>query len=214
MRLILLILLLGQLHAQDYWVKWAGEFTTPEQRETILWYAEHYGVSIGAKCVLESSGGLQTNHGEDSHGDLGLYLPEARKHRPGYSDEELRTLLSENRHFQGKLAKEIDVANLFRMRFKQRPRLCAAMVYCGWRNWNNPERLDRGLRDLQWQELLEERIRIMNSDDLIVFKEKHITEDLDENDNTVYYFRDRGPYKTFKEVEDMADQEFFEEYDS
>lgn len=139
---------------QEYWVRWNGEWTLPQQREIILWFTRHYGVSIGAKCVLESSGGQRLDHGEDSYGYLGLSMPEARKRRLGIPDDVLRDLLETNRHFQGQLAKEIDDENRDNMRFKKNQRLCTAMVYPGWRNWNNPQRLNRGLVDLQWQDYL------------------------------------------------------------
>lgn len=162
--LTLCLLLCSGGYAQDgeqYWQLWNGEWTTPQTREIILWFTRNYGAAIGAKCVLETSGGADMNHGEDSHGYLGLYLPEVQRRRPGLADEILRDLLANNRHFQGQLAKEIDDENLYNMRKKRNPRLDAAMVYPGWTNWNNPDRLNRGLLDLQWQDFLKGMINEM-----------------------------------------------------
>lgn len=154
--LVVLCFLLAWAPAQNgYWQQWLGEWTTSASRETILWFTRNYGASIGAKCVLESSGGAELEHGEDSFGPLGLSLAEASKRRSGLDLDVLQDLLENNRHFQGQLAKEIDDENRHNMRLKIWPELCAAMVYPGWRNWNNPDRLNRGLRDLQWQDFLE-----------------------------------------------------------
>ena len=156
MRLFAIILTLCTfLSSQQSPSEWWSD-ASQAQRETVLWYTEHYGVSIGAKCVLESSGGKYTDHGpaEESYGDLGLSFAESKKRRPGLSERAIRRESTRDRHFQGTLAKEIDDANLYHMRFKRNPTLCAAMVYSGWINWGNPRRLNRGLLDLQWQEFL------------------------------------------------------------
>lgn len=131
------------------------------QKESVLWYNENYGSKIASKVVLETSGGKYINHGEDedSCGDLGISYDEANKRRPGLSERTLRAKLHHNRHFQGSLAKEINNENLYNMRFKKKPDLCAAMVYSGWKNWGNPRRLNRGLLDLQWQEFLKTQFK-------------------------------------------------------
>lgn len=170
MRILVLILLLcTSISAQTPAEWWNGEYNAngkkikagadSSQKESVLWYTKHYGVPIGVKDVLETSGGKNKNHGEDSCGDLGLYYPEAKKRRPELSERTLRAKLNNDRHFQGELAKEIDDENRHCMRFKKNPELCTAMVYPGWKNWNNPNRLNRGLLDLQWQEYLR---RIIN----------------------------------------------------
>lgn len=154
---LIILCLWTATHAQSPASWWVD--ADSNQKAVVLWYAKHYGVSIGTKTVLETSGGKYTNHGEDSEGDLGLYFPGIREEYPNISEKKLRHRLKHDRHFQGKEAKRIDDANLYHMRHKRNPKLCAAMVYPGWRNWNNKRRLNRGLLDLKWQKFLSQKIK-------------------------------------------------------
>jgi hypothetical protein len=78
MRKILFIILLTTLNAQtpqaykneaNAW--WSESYQS--QKDNALWYARHFGVDAGSKTILETSGGTNTDHGDEkSEGDLGL----------------------------------------------------------------------------------------------------------------------------------------------
>lgn len=78
LRYLLILFLLGNLYSQDYWINWAGEWTSPEQREFARKVYEigydygdygHTAVSLGWQ---ESSLGADTTHPEPSYKRFGL----------------------------------------------------------------------------------------------------------------------------------------------
>lgn len=164
--LISLLLCTALSGQQDWW-----DEAVPAQREIILWYTQHYGPAIGSKCILESSGGADMDHGDEpSYRELGLNIVTARLFRPGMTRQALLdSLRYGSRHWHGHLCREIIDDNLYRMRHKERPALCAAFVYQGWTLWMERkrrieskewyQRLARAKLDLRWRELLKRKAR-------------------------------------------------------
>lgn len=109
------------------------------------------------------------DHGDEgSYRELGLNKVTARRFRKKMTKQALLDSLQYgSRHWHGRLCREIVDDNLYHMRHKQRPDLCAAFVYQGWKIWMDRkkrigsdewhERLARAEMDLAWQEFLKQR---------------------------------------------------------
>ena len=111
------------------------------------------------------------DHGDEgSYRELGLNIATARLFRPMMTRKALLdSLRYGSRHWHGQLCREIIDDNLYHMRHKQRPALCAAFVYQGWTLWMERrqrigtdewyERLERAQLDLALQKLLVEELK-------------------------------------------------------
>lgn len=128
---------------------WRGADTYQHSR--VLYYAETFSISLGAKCVLESAGGILLDHGEDSHGEIGIHLPTARLYQPGITADMLN-----DPEIAGRIGMKIDQHNLDRFRHKVRPELDAAMAWVAYTDWRS--HLPRGLYDLALQELIRDAL--------------------------------------------------------
>lgn len=132
--------------AQQWWAD-ANQY----QRSRVMYYAKTFSISLGAKCVLESAGGILLDHGEDSHGEIGIHLPTARLYDPAATAEALN-----DPDYAGRIGMKIDQHNLDRFKHKERPELDAAMAWVAYSDWRS--HLPRGLYDMALQQVVQDAL--------------------------------------------------------
>lgn len=135
--------------------KWWNS-ATQEQKDNALEYSRAFGVDIGAKSILETSGGKYTDHGDEkSYKDLGLnrslYVYRAPKkfqkaiqHWINNNDVILPvmtksafddSLKNGSMAWHGQLCRDKLDHDMFLMRHKVNKQFNIAFVYPGWSLW-------------------------------------------------------------------------------
>lgn len=134
---------------------WAA--ASQAQKDNALWYTRHFGVDVGSKSILETSGGKYTDHGDEkSEGDLGLNV----SLYPYRGPEELQgalqhwldktgiilpimtrevfvdSLKNGSMAWHGQLCRDKLDHDLYLMRHKVNKEFDVAFTYPGWNLWS------------------------------------------------------------------------------